>query len=1260
MKVNFKTGLIVIVLIVETLSLAACTCLSANQDDELSVMTEAVRIIVVGDTEGNGINPGCDTIVPQLIADIVARDPDFVLFPGDLVGKGSIQTFHDWKQVTAPLAKRRYMVPGNHDLPGRSATNEDWQAIFDWLPDSQEVPNITATDPVDTIKGIDKMDYFIDLTPSIRLISVATDRDAFPDESHTHSDGYEIIGGEPKALDWFQSVMALESTRNMDHVFVMTHHSITAQMSELHSPHKLTKGTPTVWWKSIAGTYKEYNLAAADAVFTGHTHSYIPNHPDPHSHTAEVIVGTGGGSTVVGATPQRRVHGFMEVVIDNGIVSTAFYGDSNGDVDGWSFTELLDTFLIADNGIVPQGELALYRFDAAEPGKDSSLSSLSKNITLNFNEGATAVKDRVLRGNVLALDGNAYLDSKSLGDHVFQVLGDLRIQLLAKADGPLGHEPLDNVLVAFGDADGVATDFTWQDMLNEEIANYAYILSYTAHGYLQMTWEYYDDPDAHAPVETVQLVSTEAVMDPTQWHQIEVLRDAETHRVRFLVDGTALGRDIAFRNLPTGAGAGSLYIGALPNTTPGNEGGVATFSGKLDDVQISSIFPPVIPQSVGPMVGEVSSGEARFLYRGYDEESDYLLSVFGPNQLLAGTSVASSLAINDYVAKFHITGLSPETAYTYQLEEIFADGATIVIAGPGGDCHFKTFPDSGVPAVVTAAFVSGVNTSTSPVWERMGLLGIDQLYLMGDTPYIDSADLTTIRQKHRELLKDPFLAALGRHTPVVGTWDDHDFGLNNSNGVSFAYGKPNTRRGFVEYRAHDQFGTGTEGVYNKVDHGPIEVFLLDPRWFSQTGPSPVDPSQTTCFGPAQWDWLLSSLRHSQATFKVLAMGQIWQDKKNSETDDMFTYWYERDALLNMIRDERIPGVVLLGGDIHVSRYLVHPQRTGYDIHDFITSPGHTSVIPSLNVYHPSLEWSLVQGRQFLTLIADTTKADPTLTARYITHDGTVQKEVVLTYSDLRPRIGKGLGEELRAWWPFEGDFNNQSVLGLRIDAVPKNGASLVENGGLRGGAASFTCRDSEYLLVPRSILHDNSAAHTVSLWCKPFSLPAHGSTERHFLLESTAEGFVSTTGAWSLSLGFGAFGEREPAGKVNLQLYTYTLQPAASTGAAPTAASSGSYNTAFDRSLFLANWNHVVFTFDSQKLRLYVNGSFVSEHPLPVPGPSSEHGGLVIGGHRAGTGRNFDGLIDEFAIWSRVLSDTEITALYGGGTPSILPVEAVE
>lgn len=551
--------------------------------------SSAVRFIVVGDTQGNGENAGYDDIVPQLIDDIEARNPHFVVFPGDLVGTGSVSTLSSWNNLTKRFGNNRYMVPGNHDLPGRSATNENWQTIFNWLPNSQVVPNITTADPNDTIRGINKMDYYVDIAPNIRLISVTTDRDALPGESHTHSGGYEILGGEPTAIDWFQSVMTLESTKQKDHVFVMTHHSVTTQMSEVNSSIDLTEGTPTEWWKSIAGTHEHHDGATADALFTGHTHSYLPNRPDPDSHTAEVIVGTGGGSTIVGATPQRRVHGFMEVIVENGLVSTTFYGDSNGERDGWSFSESLDTFTISDNGMAPRGELALYQFEPNAPGGDSSISALSKNLNLNFNHGASVVDAVDRNGRVLSLDGNGFLDSKSLGDHHFQVLGDLRISLWVKAERELGNNgPLDNVLVAFGDVDGAPTQFSWQNMFNDEIANYAYILSYTEDGRLRMTWEYHDDPDADAVAKMMQLVSTEAVVNPNEWHEIEILRDADTLRLRFLVDGAQLGGDLTFTHLPTGAGGGSLYIGALPNTVEGNDDGIATFSGQLDDILISS------------------------------------------------------------------------------------------------------------------------------------------------------------------------------------------------------------------------------------------------------------------------------------------------------------------------------------------------------------------------------------------------------------------------------------------------------------------------------------------------------------------------------------------------------------------------------------------------------------------------------------------------------------------------------------------------
>ena len=665
---------------------------------------------------------------------------------------------------------------------------------------------------------------------------------------------------------------------------------------------------------------------------------------------------------------------------------------------------------------------------------------------------------------------------------------------------------------------------------------------------------------------------------------------------------------------------------------------------------VASLLPAT--SQTGPMVGTVKTTEAWFLYRPGAVEKSLRLSVLNSSGQVVATSTSTSAANDDYVAKFHTTGLLASTAYTYKLEDV--SGATpVLLAGPEDGLRFKTPMPTGAKGVVTTAFASCANSTSEPVWQRIVELNVDQMFLCGDTPYIDTSDLATIRTKHRAFLETPFMASLIRRTPTVGTWDDHDFGLNNGNGLSFASGKPNTRKGFVEYRAHEQFGTGPEGVYHKVNLGQMEVFLLDPRWFSQTAASPVDPSQKTCFGAAQWQWIKDSLKASKAPFKVLAFGQIWQDKKNSETDDMFTYWYERDALFDFIRDEGIPGVVLLGGDIHVSRHLIHPQRVGYDLHDFITSPAHTSVIPSLDVAHPSLEWSSQQGRQFLTLTADTRSNPARLTARFMLHDGTVQREVVIPYDQLTPKKGSNLGLGLRAWWPFDGNLSNQSILGSRVDAAAVNGTSLVPNGGLRSGAASFSRATQQYLRIPHSALDDNTAGYSVSLWCKPASLPAHGTTDRAFLMESTLTGAVSADAAYSISVGFKA--DDTEAAKINLELYTHTLQPAASTSTAPTALAQGPFPCSLDRSLFTNRWAHVAVTLDSHKLKLFIDGAMVAEHALPVPGPVAEIGGLVIGGHRAGTGRNYDGLLDEIALWSRALTPEEITSLHHSGSPEALP-----
>jgi alkaline phosphatase D len=653
-------------------------------------------------------------------------------------------------------------------------------------------------------------------------------------------------------------------------------------------------------------------------------------------------------------------------------------------------------------------------------------------------------------------------------------------------------------------------------------------------------------------------------------------------------------------------------------------------------------------ETVGPCVGSVGPNDAYFLFRPGESKLNLRLSVLSESGEIVASADAESAAIDDFVAKFHVTRLESGTRYRYQISALSSSDEPALIAA-GDDLKFRTV-DASRKSKVTAVMISCVNKDdTAPVWEEIGRLSPDLLCLSGDTPYIDTIKLGEVRRKHRALLNEAPLASLARRTSIVGIWDDHDFGLNNGNGRNLKDGKAATRKAFVEYRAHRTYGDDREGVYHKTDLGAIEIFHLDPRWFSQSEPSPVDPSQPSCFGKDQWAWILKSLKESKAPFKVLSMGAIWQDKKNSETDDMFTYWYERDALLDFIRRERIDGVILHGGDIHVSRYLLHPGRVGYDLHDFIMSPGHKRIIPSLNVYHPSLEWSLVEGQQFLTLEADPTLEDPTLTVRFSQPGGKVNKTVIIRHSQL---VSPEKPDPLRAYWSFDSDLANASPLGERLDAVAHNGARIARDCGIRGGALRLAREQQQFANISRGFLDDNSAGHSISCWIKPGSLPAHGSKARHFILESTAEGKPDAKAAYHLSL---ELSQSDDPKKVAIRLHSQTLKPASKPEAAPTPTVHGPFQTNHPRAQLENQWSHLIVTFDSAQLQIFLNGKLAGSHKLDPPGPAAEFGGLIIGGHRTGTGRNFDGLIDEISIWQTVLSTADALKLFNGGRPNAIP-----
>jgi alkaline phosphatase D len=132
---------------------------------------------------------------------------------------------------------------------------------------------------------------------------------------------------------------------------------------------------------------------------------------------------------------------------------------------------------------------------------------------------------------------------------------------------------------------------------------------------------------------------------------------------------------------------------------------------------------------------------------------------------------------------------------------------------------------------------------------------------------------------------------------------------------------------------------------------------------------------------------------------------IWDDKGNQESDHWGTYLHELRALQKFIKDEGITGVVLVGGDIHVSRVLRYPttKRAGYDMVQLIASPIHHRVLPQLNIFHMDLVRSASEPNVFMRVDVDSTVSPATLEATLINKNGEHVFSYRLTEDDLKPK-----------------------------------------------------------------------------------------------------------------------------------------------------------------------------------------------------------------------------------------------------------------
>jgi alkaline phosphatase D len=214
----------------------------------------------------------------------------------------------------------------------------------------------------------------------------------------------------------------------------------------------------------------------------------------------------------------------------------------------------------------------------------------------------------------------------------------------------------------------------------------------------------------------------------------------------------------------------------------------------------------------------------------------------------------------------------------------------------------------------------------------------DFMLWLGDNMYLRESDWNSrtgfiSRYSHTRAL--PELQPLLASTHHYATWDDHDYGPNNSDGSFWL--KETASEVFKLFWGNPNYDvTGNGGITGFFQWGDLDFFLLDNRYHRTSNNNFTEPRQM--LGRDQIDWLINALSFSQAPFKFIVVGgQVLST--GAVYENYSTYPEERKYLLNKIREARIEGVVFLDGDRHHTILSkMQENENVYPMYDLTCSP----------------------------------------------------------------------------------------------------------------------------------------------------------------------------------------------------------------------------------------------------------------------------------------------------------------------------------
>lgn len=258
-------------------------------------------------------------------------------------------------------------------------------------------------------------------------------------------------------------------------------------------------------------------------------------------------------------------------------------------------------------------------------------------------------------------------------------------------------------------------------------------------------------------------------------------------------------------------------------------------------------------------------------------------------------------------------------------------------------------------AVVSTIAFGSCNRQDQPqlLWPPILANNPDLWIWLGDNIYGDTDDMEKMAGMYAQQKQQPDYQELYENVPVIGIWDDHDYGINDG-GKAF-HKKAASRDLMLDFLdvAEEAEVRKREGGYQSYTIGPegkqVKVILLDTRYFRDTlldsdevGRRYEPNPEADMLGETQWRWLEKELKESKAEINIIASSiQVLSEEHG------FEKWANlptsRERLFQLVANSEAKGVVFLSGDRHFGEISkINISGVPYPVYD-ITSSGLTHI-----------------------------------------------------------------------------------------------------------------------------------------------------------------------------------------------------------------------------------------------------------------------------------------------------------------------------